>query len=201
MECPAVIGFLFLWVIGERRADVASLILLSFWMVHYVHRTFVFPFTLRGDRRQFTLITVVLGFVFNLGNSYLNARWLFTLGPGYPSSWLLDWRFILGTLLFWAGFVINKHADAVLIGLRAPGDNGYKIPRGWLYEYVSCPNYLGEMIQWCGWALACFSPGGLAFFVWTAANLIPRAFGIHRWYRDTFADYPEERKALIPFLG
>jgi hypothetical protein len=36
--------------------------------------------------------------------------------------------------------------------------------------------------------------------VWTAANLVPRAVAHHRWYRERFADYPAERKALVPFL-
>jgi hypothetical protein len=32
------------------------------------------------------------------------------------------------------------------------------------------------------------------------ANLAPRALKTHRWYKDTFPDYPEQRKALIPFV-
>jgi protein-S-isoprenylcysteine O-methyltransferase Ste14 len=201
MESPAVFAFLLFFVVGKRHTDAVPLVLLTFWMVHYLHRTCVFPLTLRGNRRQFALLTVTLGLLFNLGNAYLNSRWLFSLGPTYPTSWLLEWRFVLGTLLFWAGFVINKQADATLIRLRGPGEMGYRIPRGGLYEYVSCPNYLGEIIQWAGWALACFSPGGFAFLAWTTANLVPRAFGIHRWYHETFADYPKDRKALIPFIG
>jgi 3-oxo-5-alpha-steroid 4-dehydrogenase 1 len=31
-------------------------------------------------------------------------------------------------------------------------------------------------------------------------NLIPRALDHHRWYAEEFEDYPERRKALIPFL-
>lgn len=85
-----------------------------------------------------------------------------------------------------------------LLALRRRGTTGYSIPRGGAFRYVSCPNYLGEMLEWGGWALATWSPAGLAFFVYTIANLAPRALGNHRWYREKFEDYPEERKALIP---
>jgi hypothetical protein len=38
------------------------------------------------------------------------------------------------------------------------------------------------------------------FFLFTAANLVPRAAQNHRWYRETFPDYPRERRALIPWM-
>ena len=65
---------------------------------------------------------------------------------------------------------------------------------------MSCPNYLGEMLEWFGWALASWSPAGLAFALYTVANLMPRALQTHRWYRAQFPDYPANRKALVPFL-
>ena len=65
---------------------------------------------------------------------------------------------------------------------------------------MSCPNYLGEIVEWCGWALATWSPAGLAFAVYTAANLAPRAVSNHHWYLSHFPDYPRERRALIPFV-
>jgi hypothetical protein len=51
-----------------------------------------------------------------------------------------------------------------------------------------------------GFALATWSFAGLAFALYTAANVGPRAFANHRWYREQFPDYPENRRALIPFL-
>jgi 3-oxo-5-alpha-steroid 4-dehydrogenase 1 len=200
MELPAVLCFLILYLMGDHRDQPASVLLLAFWMIHYVHRSLVYPFSTRGNRRQTTLVMVLLGMLFNTGNAYLNARWLYTLGPGYALSWLLDPRFLAGTALFWLGFALTKHSDRLLVHLRAPGETGYRIPYGGAYRYVSCPNYLGEMVQWGGWALACWSLGGLAFFVWTFANLAPRALSTHRWYRRTFQDYPDDRKALLPFL-
>jgi protein-S-isoprenylcysteine O-methyltransferase Ste14 len=74
------------------------------------------------------------------------------------------------------------------------------IPRGGLFRWVSAPNYLGEMMEWVGFAIATWSLAGAAFAVWTIANLLPRAVSNHRWYRSKFADYPPERRALIPWI-
>ena len=58
----------------------------------------------------------------------------------------------------------------------------------------------GEILQWFGFALASWSLAGLAFALYTAANLVPRALASHAWYRQQFQEYPESRKAVIPFL-
>jgi hypothetical protein len=41
---------------------------------------------------------------------------------------------------------------------------------------------------------------GLAFAVWTFANLAPRARSHHAWYYTNFPEYPKNRKALIPWI-
>jgi 3-oxo-5-alpha-steroid 4-dehydrogenase 1 len=41
---------------------------------------------------------------------------------------------------------------------------------------------------------------GVYILAITLANLIPRAVATHAWYQETFADYPQERKILIPFV-
>jgi len=100
--------------------------------------------------------------------------------------------------LFLGGFTVNQHADRILLGLRPPGTSGSAVPQGGLFRWVSCPNSLGELLEWCGFALAAWSPPALAIAVWTAANLVPRAIAHHRWYRRTFPEYPPERRALLP---
>jgi steroid 5-alpha reductase family enzyme len=102
--------------------------------------------------------------------------------------------------LFALGVYINIQSDNILLNLRKPGESGYKIPYGGMFRYVSSPNYLGEIIEWTGYALACWSLPALSFAVWTIANLVPRAIAHHRWYQRQFSDYPAERKALIPFV-
>jgi protein-S-isoprenylcysteine O-methyltransferase Ste14 len=199
MELPAVVLFLWIFTLGEHRTEAVPLVFLGLWQLHYIHRVFIFPFRLRTDGKRIALLIGGLAIVFNILNAYVNARWISHFGV-YQNSWLLDPRFIAGVLVFMLGFGINLKADQILLNLRKPGETGYKVPRGWLYEYVTCPNYLGEIIEWLGFALATWSLAGLAFALYTAANLGPRALANHRWYLEQFPDYPKNRKALIPFL-
>jgi 3-oxo-5-alpha-steroid 4-dehydrogenase 1 len=200
MESPSLIAMVVLFAIGDRKTSPVAILFLVLWAVHYFHRSFVYPFRLRSGRASMAVSVVAMAVAFNVGNGYLNGRWLFRLGPELQVSWLYDPRFIVGFVLFWLGFALNQHSDKVLLGLRSGEDRSYKIPWGGGYRFVSCPNYLGEMIEWAGWALACWNLGAVAFLVWTVANLAPRAIKTHRWYRQQFPDYPRERKALIPFI-
>ena len=85
-----------------------------------------------------------------------------------------------------------------MINLRKEKGDGYHIPKGFLFNRVSNPNYLGEFIEWLGWAIMTWSWAGLVFFLWTVCNLFPRAISNHKWYKSKFEDYPQERKAIIP---
>ena len=135
--------------------------------------------------------------------------------------------FYLGVAFFLTGVTINLHSDAILRGLRrtttstttssastAAKQSHYKIPRGGMFEYVSAPHFLGEIMEWTGFAL--LNQGSLAsvsLAVFTAANLIPRAVAHHEWYRERFGvssrdnddddddhRYPRTRRAIIPFV-
>lgn len=202
MEAPSVFGFWWIFDAGAHSDDLVPRVFLVMWMAHYAHRGLIYPLRKRVTPGKTIplLMVVVPGVLFNSANAYLNARWLTALGPAYAISWLWSFRFLYGTLLFVTGFVVNRWADHKLRTLRAPGESGYKIPRGGLYDEVSCPNYLGEIIQWTGFAIATWSLSGLAFAVFTAANLIPRAVSHHHWYQRTFPEYPRRRKAVIPFV-
>lgn len=198
MEAAAPIVFAVYFFLGEWRANPAALVFLVLWELHYVHRAFIYPFSLRGIVHRMPLSIISFGLLFNLMNGYLNGRYITDFSGGYPDSWLTDPRFLIGVALFITGYVINRQADLALHTLRKPGESGYKISNHRLYRWVSSPNYLGEMTIWVGWALATWSVAGLAFAFWTIANLLPRARANHAWYQRTFADYPPERKALIP---
>ena len=198
MESPAALGFLVIYFLGQFRLHTVPLIFLAAWQAHYLYRTFIMPMRM-GSGRGMPLAIALMGFSFNVLNAYINARLISHL-QAYEVSWVRDPQFLAGALLFLLGMYINRRADRTLLGLRKPGQRDYQIPHGGLYRWVSCPNYLGEIIEWAGFALATWSLAGCAFFVYTVANLAPRALSHHDWYQARFPDYPSERRALIPYI-
>ena len=199
MESPAPVFFAVVYFRGPHALAPAPLALFALWQLHYLYRAFLFPLRMREGARRMPVAIAGMAVAFNLLNAFVNARYVSALGS-YPPAWLADPRFLGGALVFLGGFALNVASDRTLRRLRAPGETSYRIPRGGAFEWVSCPNYLGEMVEWAGWAVASWSLAGLAFAVYTAANLAPRAFAHHAWYRRQFADYPARRRALIPFV-
>jgi protein-S-isoprenylcysteine O-methyltransferase Ste14 len=95
---------------------------------------------------------------------------------------------------------VNRWADWRLRALRADGSKEYRVPRGGLFELVANPNYLGELIEWVGFALVCWN---WAAFVWVgfcASTFVPRARHNLTFLRERFPDYPRSIRALIPFF-
>ena len=196
MELPTVFFFLFVYGQGDAAWNLVPLVFLAMWQSHYLNRTLIYPFRTRTERRM-PLYVAGSGFLFNVLNAYVNARFVSHIGH-YELSWLTDFRFLIGMAGFVGGMSLNMHADKVLLSLRKQRETGYVVPSGGAFRFISCPNYLGEILEWTGWAIATWSLGGFAFCVFTAANLIPRARSNHRWYRENSPDYPANRRALIP---
>ena len=198
MELPSLILFaLFFWY-GPNTQKYISIIFFLLYAIHYTHRSIIFPLRTHTSNKKMPLIIAVFAIFFNLMNGSLNGYFFGFISMGYGAEWLGDIRFIAGGLLFVAGAFINIRSDNILLSLRKNNSKGYTIPLGGFFRFVSCPNFLGEILEWTGFAIMTWSPAALAFAIWTMVNLIPRALDHHRWYRDNFENYPSERKAIIP---
>lgn len=201
MEAPSPILFAVVFFRSEHAFDPVPLFLCGLYLLHYMYRAFIYPFRMRGGDKQKPIAMAVLATFFNSANGGTNAFAITVLAPHlWDTSWFTDPRFILGVLLFATGFAINHQSDAILRRLRKPGETGYKIPYGGFYRWVSSPNYLGELVEWFGFALAAWTVPALVFAGFTASNLIPRAFANHRWYIEHFSEYPANRRRVIPFV-
>lgn len=200
MESPAWICFplVFLGTLTEGHSTACWIA--GLWMAHYLHRGLLYPFRIRTKGKRIPLLVVGSGFVFQLVNAGLNGAALGAFGGAYTAEWTGELNFMAGTAVFLAGGWLNLRSDEVLLRLRRGSEGGYSIPRGGFFKWVSCPNFLGEILQWIGWAILCWNAAALSFAVWTAANLLPRAIAHHRWYQNRFPDYPPERKAVFPGL-
>lgn len=205
METPCLFWSIYnFWFSPDRNPEATSSlpnrILLSMFVLHYINRVFIFPYLMRNTASKFPLSMALFGHLWTHAMSFLQTSMLCRFVV-YPQEWLWDPRFLIGSCLFFLGFYWNNQADAILRGLRKPGETGYKIPRGGMFEYVSGANFFSETLEWLGFAIATWGLGGFTFFFVTASNIVPRAVAHHKWYLEKFkGEYPKNRKAVIPFI-
>ncbi|RIA87657.1 3-oxo-5-alpha-steroid 4-dehydrogenase-domain-containing protein [Glomus cerebriforme] len=193
-------------------------ILASLYLIHYFNRTVVYTYR-APSISPIHLLVFFSSIIFNLINGYSNGRWISVFG-NYSEEKCKEPLFIIGVIIYFIGMWINIEHDNILFEMRKKNssskkseksskidDNSvndkkkYFIPNEGLFNYISCPNYLGETIEWIGFAIACwYDLPALLFALATPANLFPRARQTLKWYRENFKEYPKERKAIIPFV-
>jgi 3-oxo-5-alpha-steroid 4-dehydrogenase 3 len=109
--------------------------------------------------------------------------------------------------MFGVASVLQFKSHAILANLRKDLKGRvvtyrHSIPRGGLFEHLSCPHYFAEILIYMS---LCLVMGGKSSTWWMVCafvvinQLIVGLFN-HHWYLETFKDYPKQRKAVIPFL-
>ena len=203
MESPVFIAMILLCVFSERSTNVVCLIFLILFEIHYFQRSFIFPFLIRG-KSVMPMSVILMGVVFNTLNALMQGGWIFYVAPEnmYEISWLTTPQFIIGTLIFFVGMIINIHSDYIIRHLREPGDTKHYLPKKGMFKYVTSANYFGEFVEWCGFAILTWSLAGAVFALWTFANLAPRASKIYDNYKKEFGNELDTKKVkrILPFI-
>ena len=206
-ECPCVFMTIFFLIYYRKNLNYKNILVMAPFFIHYVHRSFIFPFVIHSSKNNPLEITL-MAFIFCFFNSLMINRSIFCLIIDYElkSFWL---NYMFGLAIFGLGMYINIHSDYSMIKQRnanKDSNNKYIIPRGFMYELISCPNYFGELTEWLGFFILSNSFSGLVFFISTFANLFPRAIQYHQWYKNKFKEEfatdknLSERKSIVPFL-
>ncbi|CAI2178981.1 849_t:CDS:1 [Funneliformis geosporum] len=228
MELASPLTFLYSFLVPSPLDDndefsipsynTTQKILASLFLIHYFNRVFIYTYR-APNVASIHLIILLSAIIFNVINGYSNGRWISVFG-NYTEERYKEPLFILGVLIFFIGMWINIEHDNILFNLRKENSSKtssneksiivddlgskrkkYYIPNGGLFNYVCCPNYLGEIIEWIGFAIACwYSLPAILFAIMTPANLFPRAKNTFKWYKVTFKEYPKDRKVIIPFI-
>ena len=204
MESPVFVVMLVLWVCSGVGYALPQFLFFLLFQLHYLQRSFVFPFLMKGKSRMPVAI-MAMGIVFNVLNGVMQAGGLFWFNEYVPTGiglgYLLQPNALAGLALFAVGMGINLHSDHVIRHLRKPGDTRHYLPQKGMYRYVTSANYFGELVEWTGFAILTASPAAWVFVWWTAANLVPRANAIYHKYCDEFGtEAVGKRKRIIPFI-
>ncbi|KAI0232685.1 hypothetical protein LSAT2_017014 [Lamellibrachia satsuma] len=192
---------------SQLTADVATVaVLVTMWGVHFVRR-FVEVLFLQSYRRKVAPSVAIMASLFYL----VSGLWIgwsvnFFLGYLAPALWIL----IPAVLVFAVGEIGN-----CLSHIHLERDSFYRAPSSSMhavvsiaamFNFISCPHYLFEIVTWLGFALASFTLPAFLFLATNVVMLLARARRRHlQWHEDAnsreeMSPYHPNRKAIIPFV-
>lgn len=194
-------------VVAVRSASVGSTAFswqvalpVTLWCAHFARRAFEALWLHRYSKPSFPLTDALIEYVYYWGFGF----WIgWTLAARSPSAFASHpW---LGVAVFLTGELGNHRCHRLLAALRPAAGDERPIPRGFLFEWVSCPHYLFEIASWVGFAIVAPSYATLGFLLLGSAILCTWARQRHRDYRRRFdgsagPEYPSARRALVPFV-
>ncbi|KAJ1942712.1 3-oxo-5a-steroid 4- dehydrogenase [Linderina pennispora] len=105
------------------------------------------------------------------------------------------------TVIFVFAELSNLSTHITLRNLRPAGTRTRRIPFGYGFDLVSCPNYLFESLAWTAFACMTRSIAAFLFLAVSTAQMYVWAVKKHKAYRREFPDYPKSRKAMFPFVA
>ncbi len=213
MESPIFFAMIIIWLLSPHRFETVPMVFLLIFEIHYFQRSLIFPWLMKGKKSQMSIAVMLTGIAFNILNALMQGYWIFfesfnchytVRGLTYSDiAWLWSPQFIIGLCIFLLGFYVNLRSDYIIRHLRKNDDDTrHYLPSGFLFDYVTSANYLGELMEWLGFAILTWSLSGLVFFIWTFANLVPRANAIYKRYRKEFPEEVGQRhlKRVFPFI-
>eukprot|EP00931_Biecheleriopsis_adriatica_P026443 TRINITY_DN16098_c0_g1_i1.p1 TRINITY_DN16098_c0_g1~~TRINITY_DN16098_c0_g1_i1.p1 ORF type:complete len:271 (-),score=43.80 TRINITY_DN16098_c0_g1_i1:209-994(-) len=178
-----------------REALTAGLLTLHFgkrvWECLFLH---VYSGTMDGD------FLLPISAFYALTAAMLAHQQLQITEYSHPASTPLCVLGISMAIVGQLGNFYHHYLLAVLRKGKAGAGEGYTIPMGGLFRYVTMPHYFCELVAWLG--LACVTQQLNAFLAVTGmvSYLSGRSVATTRWYKSKFATYPLERRHLFPFL-
>jgi very-long-chain enoyl-CoA reductase len=173
------------------------------WIGHFSRRTLESLFVHRYSGRPVPPADYLVEYLYYWGF----ATWIaWSLSD---SNWSLPAavQTYAAVAIFLLGQLGNGWAHLKLRALRSRrGTTDRAIPRGGLFEWVSCPHYMFEILSWCGFALLTRVWGSYAFLALGTVLVSSYAWTRHRAYRSEFDGlegrplYPSRRRAILPLL-
>jgi len=186
--------------LGHVTPVATAWLALVMWCAHFVRRAAESAWLHRYGKPSVPAGDVVTEYVYYWGFAAWNAVSL--TGTSYGGSKL---GFVVaGLSIFVLAELGNARAHRMLRDLRPAGTKLRVIPRGFLFDRVSCPHYLCEILSWVGFAIVTQTWAALAFLLLGSAILGAWANTRHIAYRKDFDGkegremYPSSRRALIP---
>lgn len=194
------------YIYGDRQSPPLSSsqkLACAMIVLHFIKRELETIFV-----HKFSLSTMPLTNIFkNSAHYWLGSGAFLAYSIYHPSSYTqiespsISYVNLLGLVLYIFGEVSNAHTHLTLSRLRSRGGTERGIPRGYGFEWVTCPNYFFEIIAWFGVNLVAKSTMAVAFTAIAWAQMHIWARKKEEAYRSEFPEtYKKKRNVMFPFF-
>ena len=117
MESPCVIlMIIYAWIVKDQL-QVVHKVFLILWLIHYIHRSFIYPFVIDMTNPKMPISIAASAFFFNIINVNVQAFGIFYFTE-YAQNWINNPLFYFGISIFLIGMYINIRSDYLIISLR-----------------------------------------------------------------------------------
>ncbi|KAJ1887880.1 3-oxo-5a-steroid 4- dehydrogenase [Kickxella alabastrina] len=174
-------------------------------MAHFVKRELETAFVHRFSHGTMPLMNVFKNsFHYHMLSGLNLAYWVYAPASGQGTALAAKLGNPLLMAIFTGVFLFaelsNLSTHITLRNLRPPGTRVRRIPHGYGFDMVSCPNYLFESLAWVAIAAMTRNLAAVLFLIVSSGQMYMWAIKKHKQYRREFPDYPKSRKAMIPLI-
>lgn len=165
-------------------------------LLFYFYKSFVYPFLRNSKSNYWRLTSFLYHFFANIAKSLLEVR-IFLMNGFFRDSY----RTYIFSILFILTSIVQGYYDLNITRLRQ--FTHYQIPQGTLFNFISSPHLLLEIIIWIFWiSIFRYNEVSYALLLWLLPDVYARGENNHFWYQRYFKkSYPSRRQAMIPFLN
>lgn len=186
---------------GDAELSPTQRLVFAMFIGHFLKREVETLFI-----HKFSANTMPISNVFrNSAFYWLMAGLVCAVSVYYPKSFaavanepLIDYA---GLALFLFGETGNALVHLYLASLRSSGGTERKIPHGYGFALVTCPNYMYEVISWVGVIITSRDITVVAFIAVGISFMYPWAKDKEAAYRKEFPDkYKKKKYRMLPGL-
>ena len=186
---------------SDPKASWVAKLAVVCWIVHFMKRELETLFVHKFSRPTMPL-----------SNLFKNCAYYWTFGAviGYP---LCSPKYVApsdnfvyaGLAIFIVSEIGNLICHLMLSNMRpAEGSKKRDIPRGFLFDLVSCPNYTFEVASWVGFSIMTEGMQIRFSYLFTLVGFLQMADWANKKHREYIKSYEEykglRRKAIVPFI-
>lgn len=182
--------------------SISSLLAASLFFLHVTRRWYECMYVSIFSSATINLAHYALGYLHYWGCATVLIAYSRTpYQPEFGSLLLVQKLLGIGLFIFASYHQYLSHKTFANLRKKSHNNEKYAIPRGGLFEYISCPNYFCEILIYVSFYLILgFTHPWALILTWVITNQMMAGIMTHDWYKRNFDDYPKLRKAIIPFL-